>query len=63
MTHHHHDHSHDPGGFRPSIGAFFNNFRTYDAPFHMKLRLALSNTWYKLRTNSACCGNDGEPGC
>ena len=60
--HHGHDHHHD-GGFRPSIAAFFSNFQTYDAPFHVKLRLALQNTMIKIRTHSDCCGHDGEPGC
>jgi len=42
---------------------FFTNFRTYDAPFPSKVRLALANTWKKVRTRSGCCGNHGEPGC
>jgi len=61
---HHHDHDHhDDGGVRPSLGALFTNFRTYDAPFHVKLRLALRNNMIKFRTHSNCCGHLGEPGC
>jgi len=61
MSQHHHHHEHDH--YRPSLGAFFNNFRTYDAPFLQKLAMAAKNTLYKIRTNSSCCGHDGEPGC
>ena len=39
------------------------NFRHYDAPFPVKLRLALSNSWRKVRTRSNCCGHHGQPGC
>jgi hypothetical protein len=47
-----------------SIGnVFFTNFSTYDAPFPTKVRLALANSWKKVRTRSGCCGNHGEPGC
>jgi hypothetical protein len=42
---------------------FFTNFNTYDAPFPAKVRLALANTWKKVRTRSSCCGNHGQPGC
>jgi hypothetical protein len=48
---------------RSSGNAFFANFSTYDAPFPMKVRLALANSWRKVRTRSDCCGNDGQPGC
>jgi hypothetical protein len=41
---------------RPSLGAVFANFRTYDAPFFTKLRLAARN---KARTRQNCRGNDG----
>lgn len=59
-----HQHHHDGGEHvTPSIGALFNNFRAYDAPFHQKLALAFRNTWIKLRTRSNCCGHLGEPGC
>jgi hypothetical protein len=48
----------------PSGGnVFFTNFSTYDAPFSSKVRLALANTWKKVRTRSSCCGNHGQPGC
>ena len=43
--------------------AFFNNFGTYDAPFPTRARLALANSWRKVRTRSGCCGNYGQPGC
>jgi hypothetical protein len=47
-----------------SIGrAFLTNFSTYDAPFPTKTRLALANSWRKLRTRSGCCGKYGQPGC
>ena len=57
---HHHDHDHHAG---QGIGAFFSNFNTYDAPLHVKLRLAWRNTMIKMRTHSDCCGHLGEPGC
>jgi hypothetical protein len=28
-----------------------------------KLRMALANTWTKVRTRRGCCGNLGQPGC
>lgn len=40
-----------------------SNWRTYDAGVATKLRLALRNSWTKLRTRSSCCGHFGEPGC
>ncbi len=41
--------------------AFVRNFRDYDAPFTVKLRLAIANNLRKgVR---GCCGNHGEPGC
>ena len=48
---------------RPSIGAFFANWNTYEAPLAEKMRLALRNNLKKARTGSNCCGNLGEPGC
>ena len=48
---------------RSSGNAFFANFSDYDAPFPAKVRLALANSWRKVRTRSDCCGNYGEPGC
>jgi len=36
---------------------------TYDAPFAVKVRMAASNTFIKLRKRQACCGNNGQPGC
>jgi hypothetical protein len=35
---------------RSSGNAFFANFSTYDAPFPSKVRLALANSWRKVRT-------------
>jgi hypothetical protein len=48
---------------RSGGNAFFANFSTYDAPFPTKVRLALANSWRKVRTRSGCCGNYGQPGC
>ena len=48
---------------RSSGKAFFANFSTYDGPVPAKVRLALANSWRKVRTRSDCCGNHGEPGC
>jgi len=48
---------------RSSGNAFFANFSTYHASFPMKVRLALANSWRKVRTRSDCCGNYGQPGC
>jgi hypothetical protein len=48
---------------RSSGNAFFANFSSYDAPFPTKVRLALANSWRKVRTRSDCCGNYGQPGC
>ena len=60
----HHDHDDDHGRhYRPTIRALFSNFRTYDAPVHVKLALAFRNTLIKIRTGSDCCGHLGEPGC
>ncbi len=55
----------DPGSGSggPSPRAIFTNWREYDAPFQTKLRLALRNTWIKVRHRQSCCGNGGEPGC
>ncbi len=48
---------------RGSMSALVTNWRTYEAPFATKLRLALRNNWRKVRTRKDCCGNEGEPGC
>jgi len=48
---------------RSSGNPFFANFSTYDALVPTKVRLALANSWRKVRTRSDCCGNYGEPGC
>ena len=48
---------------RPSPGALWSNWVTYDAPFAAKVRMAASNTFIKLRKHQACCGNNGQPGC
>jgi hypothetical protein len=58
---HHHDNR--GGGSGNRFSSFFANWKTYDAPAHTKLYLALRNNWTKLRTFSDCCGNDGQPGC
>jgi hypothetical protein len=54
---------HDNGNRGYSLRGFFSNWRTYQGPLHVKLRLALRNNWIKFRTLSDCCGNDGQPGC
>jgi hypothetical protein len=48
---------------RSSGNAFLDNFRSYDAPFRVRVRLALANSWKKVRTRSPCCGHPGQPGC
>ena len=48
---------------KPSLGAVFANWSTYDAPFGTKLRMVVSNNMTKLRTKKDCCGNHGQPGC
>lgn len=45
------------------IRTFFRNFRTYDAPFTTKVRMAVANNLTKVRTRKDCCGNLGQPGC
>ena len=47
------------GGIREAAA----NWRASGAPAAEKLRLALRNTWIKVRTRSDCCGHFGEPGC
>jgi hypothetical protein len=47
----------------PGGRAFLTNFSSYDAPLATRTRLALANSWKKLRTASGCCGNHGQPGC
>jgi hypothetical protein len=39
------------------------NWTSYDAPFAVKLRMAVSNTLIKVRGRQGCCGNPGQPGC
>jgi hypothetical protein len=48
---------------REEISAFIENFRTYDAPFAAKVRMAFANNLKKARTRQDCCGNLGQPGC
>jgi hypothetical protein len=48
---------------KPSPGVFFSNWTTYDAPFAAKLRMAMSNTFIKMRNHQACWANNGQPGC
>jgi hypothetical protein len=48
---------------RSGGNAFYTNFTSYDAPLPTKVRLALANSWKKLRTGSGCCANYGQPGC
>ena len=53
----------DAGGGRRWPFNAVSNWRTYDAPFRVKLRLAARNNWRKMVNLSRCCGNGGEPGC
>jgi hypothetical protein len=46
-------------GFRTTL----SNWTDYDAPFGVKLREAVSNTWIKVRNRQGCCGHHGHPGC
>jgi hypothetical protein len=48
---------------RPGWGTLVANWREHDGPLAEKVRLAVRNTWAKVRTRSSCCGNYGEPGC
>lgn len=48
---------------RPSIGAFFTNWRSSDLPVPQRLAVALRNNLTKLRTMKDCCGHPGQPGC
>jgi hypothetical protein len=48
---------------RPSLGAAFTNWKTYDAPFGTKLQMLLKNNLTKVRTRQQCCGQPGQPGC
>lgn len=61
--HHEHEHGQEHQHYQPSFKALISNFRTYDAPFLEKVRLAVRNNLFKLRTHSNCCGNPGQPGC
>jgi len=54
------EHDHQPG---PSPRALISNWASCDASFAAKLRMAVSNTYSKLRNRQACCGHRGEPGC
>jgi hypothetical protein len=47
---------------RPSFSAFLTNLQA-PMPWRRKLALLVRNNWIKIRTGSACCGHDGEPGC
>ncbi len=42
---------------------FFEIFLESPRPLPEKVRLAVRNNWFKLRTGSPCCGHPGEPGC
>jgi len=47
----------------PNPGSMMSNWTSYDAPFAVKLRMALSNNLLKVRKARGCCGNNGQPGC
>jgi hypothetical protein len=42
---------------------YFNNWSRSDLSLREKLTMATRNTAIKLKNQSACCGNHGEPGC
>ena len=48
---------------RPNPANMISNWTTFDAPLAIKLRMAASNTFIKLRRRQSCCGNHGQPGC
>jgi hypothetical protein len=48
---------------KPSFEALKSNWKTYDAPFATKVRMAVANNWIKVRKRQDCCGNHGQPGC
>ncbi|HET7036697.1 MAG TPA: hypothetical protein VFI42_13515 [Thermomicrobiaceae bacterium] len=56
---------HEPGGNHdhPSFGSLISNWTTYDAPFGVKVRLAVRNLWRRVILRQNCCGNHGQPGC
>jgi len=45
------------------VGAFFTNWRTYEAPLPTKLWLTLRNRTHSIVTLKGCCGHLGQPGC
>jgi hypothetical protein len=48
---------------RPTWDAVVSNWSSYDAPFHVKARLAARNLWRRIVLRQNCCGNHGQPGC
>jgi hypothetical protein len=40
-----------------------SNWANSNAPFAVKLRMAISNNLTKVRKRQGCCGNPGQPGC
>lgn len=48
---------------RPSPKAFFNNWTNPKWSWSEKMRLSAKNTAIKLKNQTGCCGNHGEPGC
>ena len=52
-------HSHSHGNPKTSMA----NWRNSDLTFGRKLRVAMGNTWIKIRKRQTCCGHPGEPGC
>jgi hypothetical protein len=40
-----------------------HNWRSFEAPTSVKVRLVVKNSLVKVRKLSHCCGNYGEPGC
>ena len=48
---------------RPSLRAFFTNWRESKLPVHKKLALTFRNQWIRVRKRQSCCGHLGEPGC
>jgi hypothetical protein len=54
------DGSHEHG---PNPRSSWRNLTTGDMPISRRLRLAVANTWSKVRHRQQCCGHYGEPGC
>ncbi|MFN2164989.1 MAG: hypothetical protein ACK2U9_01855 [Anaerolineae bacterium] len=52
----------EKGNEGPTTTEALENLRK-PMPLARKIKLIARNNWIKLRTQSDCCGNYGEPGC